>query len=97
MNAKEKWIQDTENSLIGLKPAEVNSYLYSKIITRLTTKVEQAPAKLIWAAAASFIVLVVLNFFIIKSSNSGVNTNKAELQSLKQQFQLMNDNNINYN
>ncbi len=94
MNAKEKWIQDTENSLNDLKPAEVNPYLYSKILDRLSAKVEVAPSKLVWAAAASFVVLVLLNVFAFRTNTS---KNNSELQTLAQQYQLLNDNTINYN
>ncbi|MEO6302158.1 MAG: hypothetical protein ABIP51_03190 [Bacteroidia bacterium] len=96
MNAKEKWINETENSLEGLKPAEVNPYLYSKIITRLSAKIEKAPAKLVWATAASFIVLIFLNAFVLKNVKSG-STKNPDLQTTAKQFQLMNENNINYN
>lgn len=94
MNAKEKWILDTENSLNGLKPAEVNPYLYSKILDRLSAKTEVAPSKLVWAAAASFIVLVLLNVFVLRTNTS---KKSSELQTLAQQYHLLNDNIINYN
>ncbi|MDP1801304.1 MAG: hypothetical protein Q8L81_08130 [Bacteroidota bacterium] len=94
MNAKEKWIQDTENSLNGLKPAEVNPYLYSKILNRLSAKVEVAPSKLVWAAAASFLALILLNVFVFRTSAS---KNNSELQILAQHYHLLNDNTINYN
>jgi len=97
MNAKKKWIQDTENSLNGLKTVEINPYLYSKLLNRLSARTELAPSKLIWATATSFVVLVLLNFFIIKNSVTGGQKNKTELQTLTQHFQLINYNTINYN
>ena len=47
MNAKENWINEVENSLNGLSPAEVNPYLYSKITFRINAKKEVAPLKLV--------------------------------------------------
>ena len=96
MNAKEKWINETEKSLEDLQPADVNPYLYSKIMDRLSQKIEKAPAKLVWAAGASFAILIFLNAFALKNvkhSNSG----KPDLQTTAKQFQLMNDNTIDYN
>ncbi len=96
MNAKEKWINDTEKSLDGLKAAEVNPYLYSKIIDRLSEKIERAPARLVWGTAVSFIVLILLNIFILKNNRTG-NSKNQELKTAAKQFQLMNENSINYN
>jgi hypothetical protein len=96
MNAKEKWINETEKSLEGLKPAEVNPYLYSKIMDRLSQKIEKASAKLVWATAVSFVILIFLNAFVLKNVKPD-NSGKNNLQTTAKQFQLMNDNAINYN
>ena len=96
MNAKEKWINQTEKSLDGLKAANVNPYLYSKIIDRLSGKIEKVPARMVWGTAVSFIVLILLNIFILKNNKTGDSKNQ-DLKIAAKQFQLMNDNSINYN
>ena len=96
MNAKEKWIAEVENSLSGLKPADVNPYLHSKIINRLNT-VEATPTKIVWASVASFIVILTLNVFVLTISQSNTAENNSELQIVAKQCHIINDNNINYN
>jgi hypothetical protein len=97
MNAKEKWINEVENSLNGLKAAEVNPYLFSKITSRLSSKIEVAPAKLIWGGAMAFLILLFINIVALKISSSRGQKNNSELQVIANQYQLINDNSINYN
>jgi hypothetical protein len=96
MNAKEKWILEVENSLDGLKPAEVNPYLYSKIINNLNTKAEAIPTMVVWGTAFSFVVLILLNIFVIKTGDTKHLKIDSEIQMVAKQYQLINDNNINY-
>lgn len=97
MNAKEKWINDVENSLNGLKPAEVNPYLFSKINSRINAKNEVAPSKLVWGGALAFLLLLFINIVAIKISSGSGQKNNSDLQNLEKQFQIINDNAINYN
>lgn len=97
MNAKEKWINEVENSLNGLKPAEVNPYLFSKIKSRLNTSIDAAPPKLIWGGAMAFLILLFINIIALKISSSRGQKNNSELQVIAKQYQLINDNSINYN
>jgi hypothetical protein len=97
MNAKEKWINEVENSLNGLKAAEVNPYLFSKITSRLSSKIEVAPTKLIWGGAMAFLILLFINILALKFSSSRGQKNNSDVQNLEKQFQLINDNAINYN
>ena len=97
MNAKEKWINEVENSLNGLSPAEVNPYLFSKITSRINAKNEVAHSKLVWGGAMAFLLLLFINIVAIKMSSGSVQKNNSDLQNLEKQFQLINDNTINYN
>jgi hypothetical protein len=97
MNTKENWINDVENSLNGLSPAEVNPYLYSKITSRLNAKIEKAPSKLIWGGAMAFLILLFINILALKFSSSRGQKNNSELQVIANQYQLINDNSISYN
>lgn len=96
MNAKENWINDLENSLNGLSPAEVNPYLFSKITSRINAKNEVAPSKLVWGGAMAFLLLLFINIVAIKMSSGSSQKNNSDLQNLEKQFQLINDNAINY-
>ncbi|MDO8999997.1 MAG: hypothetical protein Q7W45_09550 [Bacteroidota bacterium] len=97
MNTKQKWINEVENSLDGLNSLEVNPYLYSKIINRLNERVDQTSPKIIWASIASFVVIITLNVFIITTSKSNAIENNSDLQIVAKQYQLINENTINYN
>ena len=63
----EKWINEVMNSLDDVKSAEANPFLYTRILSKISSgNVEHTPLKLVWLAAASFLLLVMLNFSIIK-------------------------------
>jgi len=98
MDAKNKWIKEVESSLDGIKPAEVNPYLYSKILNRLRSgKPEYASAKLVWTMCVSIALLIFLNLIVFKSYQSKAQNKNEEIQQLSEQFQLTNSNLINYN
>jgi hypothetical protein len=95
---KENWIEEVMNSLDGVKSAEANPFLYSRIVNKIhSAKVDYAPLKLVWLAAASFALLLLLNFTIIKSSNSKSKITSTEVQTLANSYQLLNENALNYN
>ncbi len=95
---KEKWINEVMSSLDDVKSAEVNPFLYNKILSKIDSgKVEYTPMKLVWLAAASFALLALLNFNIIKSSSSASKNTSVEVQTIANSLQLINENPINYN
>lgn len=96
MNEKEKWINEIESSLNDIESAEVNPYLYSKILNRIQVKKETiVPSKLVLLSASALVLLIILNFFIFKSMNNSPSRN--DLKTLSNTFKLFNENNINYN
>ena len=96
MNEKEKWINEIESSLNDIESAEVNPYLYSKILNRIQVKKETiVPSKLVLLSASALVLLIILNFFIFKSMNNSPSLN--DLKTLSNTFKLFNENNINYN
>ena len=96
MNEKEKWINEIESSLNDIESAEVNPYLYSKILNRIQVKKETiVPSKLVLLSASALVLLIILNFFIYKSMNNSPSRN--DLKTLSNTFKLFNENNINYN
>ena len=93
---KEKWINEVMDSLDDLKSAEVNPFLYNRILSKINSKnAEYTPAKLVWMAAASFVILIALNFQAIKTNNS--KREKNTIQEIASQYNLSNSNPINYN
>ncbi|CAN5402151.1 hypothetical protein BH10BAC1_BH10BAC1_01960 [soil metagenome] len=95
---KEKWINEVMNSLDDVKSAEANPFLYNKILSKISSgNVEYTSMKLVWLAAASFALLVLLNFSIVKSKNSASKNTSTEVQTLASGYQLINENSINYN
>ncbi len=95
---KEKWINEVINSLDDVNSAEVNPFLYTKILQKISSgNSEYAPMKLVWLAAASFALLLLLNFKVIKTSTSSSKNTKTEVQTLESSYQLFNENTLNYN
>ena len=92
---KEKWINEVMNSLADIKSAEANPFLYNKILNKLgSEEVEYAPMKLVWLAAASFALLAILNFQVLKKTS--VSNNRTEVQEIATAYNLVNTNSINY-
>jgi hypothetical protein len=96
MNTKENWINDVENSLNGLSPAEVNPYLFSKITSRINAKKEVAPLKLVWATSILFVIVLILNIYTMRFNlKSKSSSTKTEIQALSSELYLTNS--IDYN
>lgn len=93
---KEKWINEVMNSLDDVKSAETNPFLYNKILSKMNTvKEEPTSNKLVWLMAASFAILVALNFQAIKTSSSSKNE-KTDVEQIANAYNLVNTNSINY-
>ncbi|MDQ3046820.1 MAG: hypothetical protein M3R27_04670 [Bacteroidota bacterium] len=96
---KDKWINEVMKSLDDVKSAETSPFLYNKILNKISSG-ENANAskptitiKVAWLAAASFVLLAILNFQAMKKSNP---TNKREVQEIAIAYNLVNTNSINY-
>lgn len=93
----EKRIKEVMNSLDGMHSAEAGPFLYSKIQSKINQPAGgYSGIKLVWLAAASFAILVVLNIGVIKFINNS-KTDKAEYQSSSTGYNLINTNYISYN
>ena len=99
MNSKNQKIEEVMNSLDGIQKAEPNPFLYSKILNKISEKAnEYTPMKIVWLAAASFALLLLLNWQALRSNHTGSKTNdKSTVEELANQYQLLNTNPINYN
>ncbi len=94
---REKQVDEIMNSLDRLKQAEPNPYLYAKIITKINAgREEYTPLKMVWLAAASFLLLLLLNFQVMRHTSAPPNKN-AGVSELARDYQLLNTSTINYN
>ena len=92
----EKRINEVMDSLDGIQSAEVNPFLYNRILNKIQeVKPESTPAKLVWLTAASFALLAVLNIQAIRINISG-KEKTSEIRELASGYQLINSNSINY-
>ncbi len=98
MNKKTEWINNVESSINGILSAEVNPYLYSKILTKIQSKTNQLIApKFIFASLIALLILITLNIFIFKSTSTNSSSAANDLKKLSNTFQLLNENTLNYN
>ncbi len=97
MNAKQNWVNETENSLNHLNAVDVNPYLYSKIINKLTARdKEVVSGKLVWATSLSIVIVLILNIYAMRFNlKSKSSSTKTEIQSLSSELYLTNI--IDYN
>jgi len=95
---KKDWINDVMNSLDSIKPAEADPFLYTKVISKINSKkTDYIPMKIVWLAAASFALLIAVNFMLIKPVKSMSQNSVKDVKDLAKGFQLLNENSINYN
>jgi hypothetical protein len=91
-----KQIDEVMDSLDGLKRAEPGPFIYSRILQRIEgNKKEYSTGRMVWLAAASFAVLIVLNYLVIRNAVSDKNMSSTGLPN--QGYNLVNINTVNYN
>lgn len=94
----ENRINEVMNSLDKIQQAEANPFLYNRIMNKITAaNADYTPARLVWLAVASFLLLLLLNFTAVKRTLTGSATEKTELSEVVSGYNLINDNSINYN
>lgn len=94
----EKRVDEVMKSLDQIRRAEADPFLYTRILNRIDTAGrEYAPSKLIWLAAASFLLLVLLNFTLVKKTMSGSGKEETGISEIASGYNLVNENTINYN
>lgn len=95
MKQKEQWINETLNSLDGIKRPEVNPYLYTRIVERVHSYRQQTvPTRMIWITACALFCITVFNIFVL-----GVWLPKKERDMELRQLssELIHTNTLNYN
>jgi hypothetical protein len=73
---KEKWKDDILNSLHGLKPAEPNPFLFSRIEAKLeqTTGLSKLQVRL---AGVLMVVLLAINLWVMSSKGNSTSQSNA--------------------
>lgn len=67
------WVEDIISSADGVEQAQADGRLFAGIRKRLHTQVVQlqaVPMRTVWMAAAGFVLLVALNFFLLNNTHS---------------------------
>ncbi|MCW3102804.1 MAG: hypothetical protein JWO09_1244 [Bacteroidetes bacterium] len=96
--SNEKRIDEVMSSLDGIRQAEPNPFLYTRIMNKVeAAKGEYTPARIVWLAAASFALLVLLNLTAIRGITKKESAGNSDFKSVASSYNLMNDNFINYN
>lgn len=92
MNKKEAWIQETMESLEGLKIPQVSSSLDEKILKHLfqdEIKVIAIRPQLTWSIAASLLLLIGLNCIsLIQYNKNQVNEKQSDAYTLYNNYFL---------
>ena len=86
------------NSLIGLQRAEPNPFLFAKIQRRLTGVPVPVylPARTVWLAAASFTLLLLLNWRIMHQPVVDTQSERTDLSDFSKAMNLYPANNQLY-
>ena len=89
MNEKEKWINETLESIDRIKPADVPSSLNQKIFDHLFVKearIISIRPRVKWAIAASMALLIALNSLIVLQYNRSIKENRSEAYNLYKNY-----------
>lgn len=89
MKGKEIKINETLESLNGIRPAEISSSLNERIMNRLfntEARIITIRPQAKWAIAASLALLVTLNSLIVLQYNKTVKENRTEAYSLYKNY-----------
>lgn len=86
---KEKWINDVLGSLNGLHRAEPSPFLFAKIRNRLSAdSVVYVSTRAVWLTAASFALLLAVNWRVLNQPASSATTQATELNTVVTDMQL---------
>lgn len=81
---KDKWINTILGSLDGIQRAEPSPFLFAKIQNKLNARPEKTyvSRQTVWLAAASFVVLAVLNWQLVTGVSGTTKPNTGELNTV---------------
>jgi len=81
---KEQWINKVLGSLDGIQRAEASPFLFAKIRNRLTAEPAPiyVPLRTVWLIAASFAMLLLLNWGVAASVFSSGTTDSVDLDTV---------------
>lgn len=95
---EDKWINDVLGSLNNVQRAEPSPFLFAKIRDRLTVDPQKAyvSVRIVWGMAASFALLLTLNWQVISRSAFPNTTEASDLNAVVSDMQLYPANNQLY-
>lgn len=85
-------------SLDNIRQAEPSPFLYNKILNRISeAREEWTPKKVVWLAAASFAILILLNWQLLKGRVGHAEKQYHETEVKDQTYSIYPTNEISYN
>lgn len=85
----EERISETLNSFEGIHKASPQSDIWKRIELRIRNKKEFVSRKIVWVAAASFLLLFFLNLILLNNSISKNKSSSTETINMVEQYQLI--------
>ena len=89
MKTKEKWINETMESLDGIKSAMSDPFIHEKVMERLNqdnTSPIALPPRLFWQIAAGLALLISLNIFSLLSYTTSSTTDQTPVKTLATEY-----------
>jgi len=83
----DNWISDVMGSVDGIKPAEVNPFLFEKVLTRMQTSNQREAfftKRMVLRLSAGFVLLLILNLVSIKQYRSGNHRHENQTSSFNE-------------
>ena len=92
---QEQWINEVMESLQGIKPADGNPYLHTRVMTRVKMNPARQPVQVKWvfAVASVFVVMLVLNVLGWSWNNNSSTVDDMEtvgIETVINDYQLEN-------
>lgn len=85
----ENRISETLNSFEGIQTASPQNDLWKRIESRIHDKKVFVSRKIVWVAAASFLLLFFLNLILLNNSISKNKSSTTETINMVEQYQLI--------
>ncbi len=85
----EERISETLNSFDGIQKARPQNDLWKRIELRIYNKKVFVSRKIVWVAAASFLLLFFLNLILLNNSISKNKSSSSETINMVEQYQLI--------
>lgn len=97
MEQKEKWIDETLNSLQGMQPAAANPFIHTRILAKLQDALTaKVPVRWALASALGFLFLLWVNVKVFTAGGNQQHNNNNGVDQVMQEYSLGNNNIYSY-